>query len=990
MIDTSLEPVTLLLVDTPAGAPHFSPPSAAQQRQAIEAILRACGGMVFSLERGVFGATFVDNRRAVEAAQRVQQRVLGSGDRPLDLPRVSLHRGVVYSAHARPYGATVDRALQLLAAGQSGQILLSRAASEQARQGLPAGTQLQDLGMHRLADLLRPEQIAHLVDAENPRPVLPLVTTLDSYPNNLPIQATPLVGRNQHIAEIYDILLDPEVRMLTLTGMGGTGKTRLAVHASAALLEAFPDGAYLVALSPVTNPLHVMSTVAHVLGIVGASEQQIHERVLNDLRDKQVLLVLDNFEHVLAAVPVVSDLLAEAAGLKIIVTSREPLHLYGEREYAVPPLALPDAQAPASIDQLLQYEAVRLFVERARAVKNGFTLNAANAPTIVELCRRLDGLPLSIELAAARVKLLSPAALLARLSELLDVLIGGARNLPSRQQSLRNMIDWSFNLLSAEERVVFCRLGVFVGGFSIDAAEQILWSLSGGEQANLVHRNSLLDLLASLLDKSLLRQDEAEDSPRFSMLETIHLYAVEQLASSGEQLLLAEHHASYFCELVEHAKPGLQGLDRRVWLGRLDQEYANIRSALDWSFQHNRLDLAGRMAAELWPYWYGRGLISEGRTWLEQALASAEVAPPPLHAKLLHGAGTLAMVQGEYARAQELLDQSLELGRAHGDLRHVITVLNNLGTIATHQGTYAQAQERYAESLSLARPLDDNRLLAGTLGSAGLAMLQQGRYDEAHTLYQESLELLRELGATETIARSLTELGAIARYQGNYAGALALHEESLSLGRELGYLHGIARTLIKIGTVARLQGEWQRATASYGEALELARSLSDKLSIAEGLEGLASIASMHGHSDRGIVLWGAAESVRDAIHAPVPLADRAEYSRLIAAARGAMGDAVFTALWTSGRSMTPEQLQSLPAPVLPVSAAKAPLFPAELTEREVEVLRLIAQGLTDVQVADKLVISPRTVNSHLRTIYSKIEVTSRTAAARFAHTHGLL
>ncbi|MBI4497726.1 MAG: tetratricopeptide repeat protein [Chloroflexi bacterium] len=813
----------------------------------------------------------------------------------------------------------------------------------------------------------------------------------------LPTLLTPLIGREQDTATAQDRLRQLGVRLLTLTGPGGVGKTRLALQLAADVAPDFPDGVFFVSLAPVTDPALVIPTVASALGIAdydrGAASQ--FDRLRASLQDQRVLLVLDNFEQVLAAAPSLTGLLAACARLKVLVTSRAALRVRGEHEYTVSPLALPSAGQLSDVETLTQVPAVALFLDRARAVAPGFRVTQDNAAAIAGICARLDGLPLAIELAAVRVKLLSPQALLHRLDHRFHLLTGGIRDLPARQQTLRDAIGWSYDLLDAHEQRLFRRLAVFVGGCTLDAAARVC--NSGGDLPA-----DFLDGVASLADKSLIRQEEqGGDEPRVGMLETLREYGLEQLAASGEDDAVRDAHAAYALALAEEAEHRLTSPEQRTWLERLDREHSNLRAALRWLQEQGRADRALRLGSALWRFWLTRGHLGEGRRWIEASLASSADVPARVRAKALNGAGMLAHYQGEYTVAAALCGESLTIFRQLGDQAGMAAAINGLALVARSGGDYSTARAMYEESQALLRELGDRWGLAYALTYQGVAAWMAVDYPAAHRALEEGLALAQAVGDRQTAANALHILGRVALAGGEYAVASALLDEAAPWFREVGDRRGVARSFEGLAEVALRQGNLATARAWHREALVLLKDLGERWFIALCLEELAGVAMAEGQPEQATRLLGAASALREATGAVMPVSARVQTDRLLAAARTALGEARCAAALAQGRTLTLDQIiaaqASPPADEQPADASEAaaqpsPLprpYPAGLTAREVEVLRLVAQGWTDAQVAEQLVVSPRTVQSHLSSIYSKLGVTSRSAATRYAIHHHL-
>jgi len=615
--------------------------------------------------------------------------------------------------------------------------------------------------------------------------------------------------------------------------------------------------------------------------------------------------VLDNFEQVAAAAPLVADLLATCPSVKILITSRENLHLRGEQEFSVPALAMPDPTHLPSVERMTHYEAVRLFIERAQATKLDFQVTNENVPAIAEICYRLDGLPLAIELAAARIKFFPPQALLTRLGSRLSLLTGGWRDLPARQQTLRNTIDWSYTLLNKDEQTLFARQAIFVGGWTIEAAESIC--NADGDLGLAV-----LDGLTSLVDKNLAYRDEGTNGePRFMMLETIREYALEKLDERVETEALRHRHANYYLALAEAAEPGFWGPQQIIALERLELEHDNLRAALAWSKVARNADIGVRLATALWWFWFVRGYTSEGRVWLMGMLAQAAAREPDepstrVWATALYRGAHLAEEQGDYEQALALCEKSLTIFQGQGDRQGIAWALYILGLVAQDQGDYGQAEARYTESLALFQEVGDTRGISWTLNNRGLVALVQGDYGLAHGLFVESLRHWREVGNIRDSAICLNNLGEVARCQDNYTRAAAHYAESLTLFQKVGDTGGIALCLLNQGYLAHAQGETSRAQALCAESLPLWQKIGSKVGFAVCLAGLALVARAEkGQSERAARLFGAVAQYNiSAFQNPV---ERAFYERSVAAVRAQLSEAAFAAAWAEGQALTTEQ-----------------------------------------------------------------------------------
>ena len=794
-----------------------------------DALLRqtiaAHDGVVFKSGGDGVYAAFTRAPDALTAAVAAQQALIAEpwGTTPLPV-RMVLHTGVAEERDGDYFGPPLNRAARLLAVGHGGQILLSRATQELVCDTLPPDVTLRDLGTHRLKDLVRREHIFQVIVPDLLADFPPL-RTLGARSHNLPAQLTPLIGRTTEVAAVCDRLRRDDMRLLTLTGSGGMGKTRLALQAAAELLDDFADGVYFVELATISDASLVAPTIAKTLGMKETSDQTLVEGLKAYLRLKHMLLVLDNFEQILEAAPLVMELLVAAPKLKVLVTSRMLLRLYGEHEFVVPPFAVPDPAHLPALERMIEYDAIRLFIERAQAVKADFTITKTNAPAIAEICARLDGLPLAIELAAARSKLMAPDALLARLSNRLQVLTGGARTQPARQQTLRNTIDWSYQMLDAPGQLLFARLEVFVGGCTLEAAEAVC-VVDGDQQQN------VLDGLAALLDHNLLRRTEtASGETRFVMQETIREYARDRLVACAEATIIRQQHAHFFLNWAERAALEAQGAHQTVWLDRLEQEHDNLRAALAWFDAQEAAQTGLWLVGTLLEFWSVRGYFGEGRVWLERFLAQAP-EPTMAQAKALHGAGVLAYRQGDYPAAQAHYEQSLGLYRELGDTQGVAVVLNSLGELARIQSDYSLATACYEESLLRYRELGDKKGVATLLNSLGAVRRDHGDFAAANTLLEESLALYRELGDRAGAAGSLFRLATVARLQRNYTLERGYLEESLAIRRALGDKWGMAYALNNLGLLAGSLRNFEQAAARYEESLLLFRELNDKNGVA--------------------------------------------------------------------------------------------------------------------------------------------------------------
>jgi len=720
-------------------------------------------------------------------------------------------------------------------------------------------------------------------------------------PANIPVQRTAFVGREKEIAAAKELLLSKDVRLLTITGPGGIGKTRLGVEVATGLIENFPGGIHFVPLSPLRDPGLISSVIVQTLGIReagGQSPLELLKRQFQDSSRAPVLFLLDNFEHLIQAAPLVADLLAIAPNLKVLVTSRAALHVYGEHEFPVPALAVPDSQAKSSLDALSQFPAVALFVQRAVAARPDFALNQQNASAVIEICTRLDGLPLAIELAAARVKVLSPSDMRTRLASRLQLLTGGSRDLPQRQQTLRAAFDWSHDLLSAAEQKLFRRLSVFVGGCTLEGVEAVCDTKGDLEL-------DLLDGMASMVDKSLLQQlEQANGESRFVMLETIREYARERLEVSGEDAGTKRAHAAYCLVLAEEAATAQSGAEGAEGRERIALEHDNFRAGLEWLTETGDAEWGLRLGTALFRFWESRDYLAEGRDRLGKVLRMpAAAAPTKARARALFSAGVLATEQGDFAAADALILETLEIGRKLGDTQGVAVTVNARAVIARDQGNVSLAHSLFQESLTLWRELGDLKAIARALSNLASVLKMQGEYDLARSLCAECRAIFDGLGDRTGAAWSLNNEGDVARDQGDPAAARALFEQALAIFRELDDRWGIAGTLADLGNLAREAQNCSGALPLYRESLRTFQQLEHKRGMARLLECCACSAAVQLQAQRALRLAGAAAGLRQNIGAPLTSAEQAKLEAILEPARQALSNTASATAWLEGWDM---------------------------------------------------------------------------------------
>jgi predicted ATPase/DNA-binding CsgD family transcriptional regulator len=809
------------------------------------------------------------------------------------------------------------------------------------------------------------------------------------YEHNLPAQRSSFVGRELEAFEVSQALAT--TRLMTLTGAGGSGKTRLALEVARDLIEAYPDGVWLVELAPLSEKELVPKAVAEALGVPERPREPIADTLVEVLGERQLLLVVDNCEHLIEAVAGFADrLLDSCPRVRILATSREALGVEGEIRWDVPPLSMPNPQHTPSSEELEGYESVRLFVERARGRDPTFNLSPRDALTVAKVCGRLEGIPLALELAAAWVGTLSLEQILQRLTDSLGLLTRGGRTAVPRQRTLKGTLDWSYELLSEPERVLFCRLSTFAGGWTLEALEAVG---SGGG----IEEGAVLDLLTGLVEKSLVMVNRGDEGGvRHRLLEPVRQYALEKLEESGEVEFTKRAHAGYFLALSEEAEPELLGPRENQWYERLEEEHDNIRAALSWALKGADPELGLGLAGAIWWFWHRHGHLSEGLRWLERALARGVGASAMVRAKALAGIGWLAYGQGDLGRMRKSAKEGLSLSDEAGlGGYHRGLFLRLLGDASWMEGDYDRTMELAEESLELSREAND-------LGGMALSLLQQGTASmwgsgdlgKARAFYEEALAVSRELGSASIFLVCLNSLALPYLLQGDLERAKEFAEEAAALSREAG-----ARTLLPLplhilGWVALLRGDLGQAEALHKESLSLSGELGDSWGTLELLEGLACIAGAKGEAEKAARLFGSAEALREAMGVGPWAALRTLEERYLVGARSRLKEGAWRRAWGEGYAMSMgaaiEYALSEEEPSTTTLSSAAPERPAGLTPREMEVLGLVAEGLTNPQVAQKLFLSPRTVQRHLNSVYRKLGVNSRTAATHLALEHDLL
>ena len=883
----------------------------ARHDQILREAIESNNGYVFQVVGDAFCAAFPSAPEAVRAAVKSQIELNAEnwGEAPIRV-RMGIHTGKAEVQQDGFYRGfiTLSHVQRLMSIAHGGQVLLSLSAQELLQDELPEDIQIRDLGRRQLKDWSRPEHIFQLV-ISGLRADFPPLSTPESFPHNLPLQLTSFIGRQRELVEVKQLLSN--TRLVTLTGPGGTGKSRLALQIGEELLPSFADGVWLAELAPLIDASFLPQTIAGLFGLRELPNMPILNIVTDYLRAKQLLLILDNCEHLIESCARLSDhLLHSCPQLKIIASSREALGIAGETAYRVPSLSLPDHDQ-ATREAVLGFESVRLFVERASAANPKFHLTDENASDVAQICRRLDGIPLALELAAARIRVFSTEEIATRLDDCFTLLVGGSRTALERHRTLRALIDWSYELLSIDERQLFRHLSVFVGGYTFEAAETVCLGLD------------VLNLLVQLVDKSLVMVDAdvQESSTRYHLLEAIRQYASEKLLEAGESQEARTRHMDFFLKFVETAEPLLNGPQELEWLSRLEMDYDNLRTALEWAMK-NDIIIALRLGTALQPFWNRHGHVIEGHSLLSEAVARVKALPPAqgnaavertaILVRALNAIGLLGFSKGDFLGAVQVFEEVVDLSRQIGEKRSLSQALSYLVNASVYLGFGERGYALAEEALRLARELGDKSLLGMALiNMAGTVAMEKGNSRTAQAYGEEGLQLLKEQGNQWAIAYALLGMGRFAARLGNYVEARSRFEDCLSLYAKLNDRHRTIMVQSEAAHLERRQGHIAQAKHFYRETILEWQNLGHRAAIAHELECLAMVAKAQENDQRAAKLFGAAEILRENIGLPMTALERLEYEREVNDLHTNMEEARFVKSWAEGRTMSMEQAIAL-------------------------------------------------------------------------------
>jgi predicted ATPase/class 3 adenylate cyclase len=920
--------VTLLFTDIEGSTPLWEQMPTLMKR-AVEkhhAILRKTiannGGEVFQILGDAFQAAFslaTDGLRAAIQSQRELQDADWGETGPLRV-RMGLHTGplelslIPNPSGVREYAVchTLNRAARVMSAGYGGQILISNETKILIERELPEGVSLRDLGEHQLKGMRRPEHLYQVV-AAGLLSDFPALASGITHPHNLPVEITSFVGREKEIDELKKIINEPNTHLVTITGPGGIGKTRLSLRIAEEMLGIFQDGVWLVELASLTDPAFLPQVIAQALHVREMPGQSMIKILQEYLGKKHLLLVLDNCEHIKPIVlDLVGELLSHCPQLQILATSREVLGLQGETVFQCPSLlsrrltTITPKSSPEAFKELASEQAVRLFDERATKAYSGFKLTPKNISTVDEICTRLEGIPLAIELAAARLRVLSVEQIAKRLDDVFHLLTGGVSSKVPHHQTMKALIDWSYNLLTQAEKTIFLRLSVFISGWDLEAAEAIVCG-------NGIEKHQLIDLLAQLLDKSLIMMEMLEcGENRYRMLEIIRRYANEKLCETDDCLAVYKKHLVYFSNLAEQAAPNLWEKDQEQWIERLSRENDNLRSALYWALKreaasNEEVEAGAKITADLWNFWYSSGVVKETISWLEIALARSP-QPNQMRARLLSALGTFEWQLGHLKKAAERLQESLVLFKSLRDMPGLAEATHMYGHIVFDQQNYAGAERIFSDSLSIYETLNNTGVRVALIGDLGLVAYHQGNLGLAREYYEKCLTLSIQNGLRDNAAQSYLRIGDVFRLEGNYEKAEENYRKSLIINREIKFSREIACSLHKLGFIALYQGNINQAQALFLESLAVQEEVSNQQGIAECLAGLASVKAKQGEDEGAAIYFGAANKILERTGLPLAPADLAEWARDEKVVRSRYNSENFEQAWAKGCEASTEDL----------------------------------------------------------------------------------
>lgn len=908
----------------------------------LESILKSNNGYVIQVRGDAFCSAFSHSQNAIKAACEIQKQILKEnwGKTPIKV-RIGLNIGNVKwnGKEYSPY-MVLARTARIMSIAHGDQILISHDLYCSLRNENINEFTFRDLGERRLKSIIKPEHLYQIL-ADGLLSDFPPLNTLDARPNNLPVQLTSFIGRDEEIKEVKELLRS--THLLTLTGTGGAGKTRLALQIGADVIDDFANGVWFVELASILDPLLLPQAILNALRIKEEPKKTLEEILTGYLKDKEILIILDNCEHLIEACALLTEkLLTTSPKLKIIATSREGLKCAGEQTHRILSLETPNLKGEISIEQLTQYESVRLFIERALALNPKFKVNNKNAPALAGICTQLDGIPLAIELAAAHIKVLTVERIYERLNDRFSLLTGGKRTALPRQQTLKALIDWSYDLLSEQEKVLWGRLSVFIDGWTLEAAEKIC-------SGNKVKKEEILDLLSLLVEKSIIIFNEEQE--RFRILESLKQYGEEKLRELNEIDEILSKHLYYYTKFSELAEPKLKGNEAMIWLEKLEIEHCNLQFAIEYSLSGSDREKGARLGVALVKFWDIRGYYSTGRRLLESILIDKIGISMSMIGKAMNGAGTLATNQGDYVQAQQFhkdgyamycklgdkhgianslnnlgilsyiqgnyeparkfFDDSLEIKIRIGDKDGVAGSLNNLGLVMYCQKDYKQAQKFFKESLTFKQEIGDKDGVAASLNNLGLVTYSQKDYVQAQKFFQDSLALRQEMGDKRGISYSLNNLGKVSYSLGVYYQAQKFYEQSLVLSRELGNKRGIADSLSNLSSVRIEQGDYEHAWKFYQESLTLWRELGNKLGVLYSIVGLAEIAGVKNNHKNAVYLLGFVESAPKSILSVFESDELKRYQHTIKMLHEKLSDKEFNEYWEEGKNLSLDEAVEL-------------------------------------------------------------------------------